>query len=110
MSTLRDEIAAAIGAHRNGPASDGQGWYRNDQQRAEIYAETDAILARILRGGRLIHNGRAYPVTETDWKDGNDEYQEYTVYTAPEAEPDAVACICDEAPHAIYCPMSEDEA
>lgn len=89
MSTLRDEIAEAIGAHRNGPASDGQGWFRSDEQRAEIYVEADAILAAIVKTDRLIDQGKVYQVIETDWRDGNDEYKDFTVYTHPAEEPTA---------------------
>lgn len=42
---LRDRYAEAIGLHRNGPASDGLGWYRNDEDLAECLAIADAVLA-----------------------------------------------------------------
>lgn len=41
---LRQHIALAIGAHRNGQASDGQGWFRDDADMAECYALADALL------------------------------------------------------------------
>ncbi|MFK0182095.1 hypothetical protein ACIQVR_39795 [Streptomyces xanthochromogenes] len=86
MSTLRDEIAETLGAHRNGPASDGRGWFRTDEQRAELYAEADAILAAVTKTDRLINQGDVYQVIETDWLDGNDEHKSFTVYTQPHGE------------------------
>lgn len=43
-TTLRGRIALAIGAHRNGPASDGQGWYRDQADAAACYALADVVL------------------------------------------------------------------
>jgi len=41
---LRQRIALAVGAHRNGLASDGQGWFRDDADMAECYALAEALL------------------------------------------------------------------
>ncbi|GFH34324.1 hypothetical protein SCWH03_05380 [Streptomyces pacificus] len=41
---VRDQITEAVGLHRNGPASDGRGWYRSDQDQAECRALADAVL------------------------------------------------------------------
>lgn len=72
--TLRDEIAEAVTAHRNGDAADS-------------YAMADAILDAIRKTDRLIDRGRVFRVMQTDWNDANDEYQDFTVYTAPNEEP-----------------------
>lgn len=42
---LRDLIAENEGKRRNGPASDGRGWYRNEADQAECYAIADAVVA-----------------------------------------------------------------
>ncbi len=42
---LRDLIALNEAARRNGPASDGQGWYRTEADRDDCYAVADAVLA-----------------------------------------------------------------
>ena len=44
-SPLRDLIALNEGARRNGSASDGKGWYRNEADREDCYAVADAVVA-----------------------------------------------------------------
>lgn len=44
---LQDRVALAIGAHRNGPASDGRGWYRTPQDANECRAIADTVLAEL---------------------------------------------------------------
>jgi hypothetical protein len=41
---LRQRIALAVGAHRNGPASDGLGWFRDETDEHACYALADAVL------------------------------------------------------------------
>ncbi|MFC5802771.1 hypothetical protein [Streptomyces formicae] len=41
---VREQIAEAIALHRNGSASDGRGWYRNDDDHADSLALADAVL------------------------------------------------------------------
>lgn len=44
MTAARDRLAEALGLRRNGPASDGRGWFRDEQQRQECLADADALL------------------------------------------------------------------
>lgn len=41
---LRDLIAENEGRRRNGPASDGRGWYRRAGDREDCYAVADAVM------------------------------------------------------------------
>jgi hypothetical protein len=82
--TIRDEIAEALALHLNGPASDGRGWYRTDEQRAQCYEQADAVLAALSKTDLLVDQGRIFRVIEASRNDANDEYQDFTVYTAPE--------------------------
>jgi hypothetical protein len=47
-AALRDLLAETEGKRRNGPASDGRGWFRTDEDRQECYAIADAMLALFL--------------------------------------------------------------
>lgn len=42
---LREQLAAALALPINGPASDGIGWYRTEEQSAACHAQADAVLA-----------------------------------------------------------------
>jgi hypothetical protein len=42
---LADRIADALGAHRNGTASDGRGWFRTTEERAELHDVAAAVMA-----------------------------------------------------------------
>lgn len=42
---LRDAVALALAGHVNGLASDGLGWYRNEEQVEEFHAQADIALA-----------------------------------------------------------------
>ncbi|WP_049566815.1 hypothetical protein [Streptomyces sp. SBT349] len=42
---LGDRIAERIALHRNGPASDGRGWYRDEADHTECLALADAVMA-----------------------------------------------------------------
>jgi hypothetical protein len=42
---LRARIAEALAARPNGLASDGRGWFRDDEERERFHAEADAVLA-----------------------------------------------------------------
>lgn len=44
---LRQRVALAIGAHRNGLASDGLGWFRNDEDMTECHDLAAAVLAAL---------------------------------------------------------------
>lgn len=44
---LRDRLAEDAALRLNGPANDGRGWYRNDTERTQCYAQADAVLAVI---------------------------------------------------------------
>lgn len=41
---LRQRLALAVGAHRNGLASDGQGWFRDEADETECYTLAAALL------------------------------------------------------------------
>lgn len=45
---LREVAAEAEALRRNGPASDGRGWYRTEADRVECFAVADAVLAAVL--------------------------------------------------------------
>lgn len=44
---LRDAVALALAGHVNGLASDGLGWYRNEDQVEEFHAQADVALAAV---------------------------------------------------------------
>jgi hypothetical protein len=73
-AALRDLLAETEGRRRNGPASDGRGWYRTEADRADCYAVADNLL----------------PLFKTEW-----------VYGVPwdPAKPNAVH-ECDDQDHA----------
>jgi hypothetical protein len=50
---MRDAVALALAAKVNGPASDGRGWFRNEDQVTEIYEQADAALAALDLPGLL---------------------------------------------------------
>lgn len=41
---LRNKITEALALHRNGPASDGRGWYRDATQEREFQNQADAVM------------------------------------------------------------------
>lgn len=43
--TLRQRIAEVMALRHNGPASDGRGWFRDEEQRQALLADADAVLA-----------------------------------------------------------------
>ncbi|NUP35973.1 MAG: hypothetical protein HOY76_02855 [Streptomyces sp.] len=43
--TLRQRIAEVMALRHNGPASDGRGWFRDEEQRQALLAVADAVLA-----------------------------------------------------------------
>jgi hypothetical protein len=45
---LREQLAEVLALRINGPASDGRGWYRTDEERSDCYAQADAALAVVL--------------------------------------------------------------
>jgi hypothetical protein len=74
IAELRNLLAETEGLRRNGPASDGRGWFRTKADRNECYAVADSLL----------------PHFRAEW--------EYGVRWNPD-EPDAVH-ECDDQDHA----------
>jgi hypothetical protein len=56
---LREVAAEAEALRRNGPASDGRGWYRTAADRVECFAIADAVLAAVLPVHREMVLGEA---------------------------------------------------
>lgn len=44
-TALRERIAETLALRHNGPASDGRGWFRDEEQRQGFLADADAVLA-----------------------------------------------------------------
>lgn len=86
ICSIRDEIADALALHLNGPASDGRGWYRTDEQRTQCYAQADTVIDALRKTELLIHHGQIFRGLEVTWNDATDEYQDFQVYTDPEPE------------------------
>jgi hypothetical protein len=86
--TLRDEIKSVLS--EAGAFCGECGFKPGDigcpdcQRCHNMYA--DAVIAKLRATDRLIDRGRIFRVVETDWTDGNDENQTFTVYTAPTEE------------------------
>lgn len=74
VAELRNLLAEAEGARRNGVADDGRGWYRTEADRTDCYAVADSLL----------------PLFRASW--------EYGVRWNPDS-PDAVH-ECDDQDHA----------
>ncbi|WP_406156919.1 hypothetical protein [Streptomyces canus] len=45
QTALRDRIAETLALRENGPASDGRGWFRDEEQRQSFVTDADAVLA-----------------------------------------------------------------
>jgi hypothetical protein len=73
--TTRDEIAEALALHLNGPASDGQGWYRTDEQRDECYAQADLVMAVLRKTAPIPCRGDQF---EQWLKTQRDQHREQT--------------------------------
>jgi hypothetical protein len=70
-------LAERIAAQRNGPASDGRGWFRDDAQHQEITGIVSDLLGALGNAGySIVRTGAealAAPMTEDDWRIRVDE-------------------------------------
>ncbi|MFI6347275.1 hypothetical protein [Streptomyces sp. NPDC050560] len=82
-TALRQQLAEAIGAYRNGPASDGRGWFRSAEDQAECVALADAVLPVV--------RAAVAPPNREQGEDGvTVRPEEYSVTAVPDdAAPDA---------------------
>ncbi|MFD6565469.1 hypothetical protein [Micromonospora profundi] len=69
-TALRDLLAETEGKRRNGPASDGRGWFRTEADRDDCYAVADAMLplfdVRLDWGTRMSSTDPDGPVWDAD--------------------------------------------
>lgn len=72
--TPEQVITERLAAQRNGVASDGRGWYRDDAQEAEVTASARDLLAELAAAGYVITRAgepSAMPdLTAVPWRQG----------------------------------------